>query len=154
MKPTFTGRTLPLKMRRIAEREAEHQPRKRITIHAMKCSRGCAHGYARSKWTGEHGIRLYLAMKVTPAVSAAHHNGTRGSKLHAMMFDNDQNRYLLIHELAHIASAYTGHGTMFYAEAIRIAKRERCLRGFLKWQGRAAQAANRRINADRRRRAA
>lgn len=135
---TFTGRVLPVRLRHIAEREAEYL-RKPIAVHAMKCSRGCEHGYARSDWGGGGRIRLYMAVQVRTAYLL----GYRGKELKTAMFDNDLNRFLLIHELAHIASGYSGHDYYFHVQAIRIAKRERCLRGFLNWQGRAATAAYR-----------
>lgn len=118
----FTGRKLPLTLRRIAQRESDYQ-RSPISVRAMRCGRGCAHGRA---FPWRQHIRLYLS-------------------------NSTQDKFLLIHELAHLADpSGSGHGESFYREAIRIAERERCLRAYLNYQGGRAKAANRRLRAERR----
>lgn len=97
--------------------------RRSISVRAMRCGRGCAHGRA---FTWRQHIRLYLSLH------------------------EDSDKYLTIHELAHLADRRGGHGETFYHEAIRIATREKCLRGFLNWQGNRAKAANRRLRANAR----
>lgn len=141
---TFTGRKLPLNLRNIAEREAAHQGTWNIRIHAMRCSRGCAHGNARFV---TESIRLYLASKVDHEAWQRAPQPRSNVLDRFMRFDLDENKYLLIHELAHLADSGTGHTDSFYREAIRIARREGCLRGFLDWQGRKAKAYWRRAKA-------
>lgn len=117
----FTGRKLPLKLRRIIQREADER-RRNISARAMHCGRGCAHGRA---FPWRQHIRLYLSLH------------------------EETDKYLTIHELAHLADRGGGHTESFYRQAIRIATREKCLRGFLNWQGKRAKAANRRLRAER-----
>lgn len=119
----FKGRPLPLRLKNIARREAFRMGRY-LTVYSVNCSRGCPHGRA---WKGQGHIRLYLSSSV------------------------ELNTYLLIHELSHIANVNgRQHDAPFYREAIRIAREEGELRGFLNWQGRRAKAEYRRMLAEER----
>ena len=104
----------------LAKREAKERETN-ISVRWMRCSRGCPHGRA---FRIRNHIRIY----------ASSHD--------------ESNKYLLIHELAHLAPGGNGHGPMFYSQAIRIAKREKCIRGFLNWQGNRAKAFYRRMKRE------
>ena len=107
--------TMPRWARNLAERERHGRP---LTVRWMKCGRGCPHGRA---FPWRRHIRIYASG------------------------DPRLDKFLLVHELAHIANLSGGHDAGFYRQAIRIATREGCLRGFLGWQGRRAKAEYRRM---------
>jgi hypothetical protein len=113
--------TMPRWARGLAERQCARR-HVRITFRWMKCSRGCPHGRA---FTWRHHIRCYTSGHAT------------------------SDKYLLIHEMAHIFDPLSrGHTATFYRAAIEVARDEGCLRGWLKWQGRMAQAEYRRMRRE------